>query len=146
EGLTKRLRDLVDMQPSIQMAQAIHAGIGPDANLRDHIGRIRDEPSLEMSDESSAASTEYSMPNKSNDEQCPSCKQWLPSYALASHLDSHPQERSGVDVSSSKERLPHPTTEDRNRSQEALKSDLASRKSTPSKPISKKCCRQWVQE
>jgi hypothetical protein len=139
ESLTKQLRGLIDMQPSIQMVQAIHAGIGPDANLRDRIGQhIRDEPSLEMSDKSSTASTESYTSNKSNYEQCPSCKQWLPSYALPSHVESHPQERSGVDVPSSKDRLPQPTTEDRNRSQEALKLELASRKSTPSKPISEK--------
>ena len=113
DRLTSQLRDLAELQSSIQMAQAIHLGIGPHAELRENIEHIWDATQLHEGSTSSAVSsgpnTERADSHHSDDERCSSCGEWFPYHALVFHMESHADHGAETDASSSQ--VPLPTLE-----------------------------------
>ena len=91
DNLTEQLHELAELQPSIQMAQAIHLEQGPYASLRQGIVQIgskfQNEKQTTSVDEHNDSAAEDTASQISADE-CPKCMQRVPYHALAFHDDS----------------------------------------------------------
>lgn len=92
DKLTQLIHRLAELQPSVQMAQAIHQGKGPYSNLYRGVSDIRekykDQSSEFAPEEGSEFANDDLSSRTSGDEQCRKCKRWMPFHALAFHEDS----------------------------------------------------------
>ena len=90
--MTQILHDMAELQPNIQMAQAVYRDQGPYADIRQTVEQISekyfDDGTEDDEDiESDAAAEKGDEPN-SDDQRCPRCQKSMPYHSLAFHINS----------------------------------------------------------
>ena len=90
--MTRNIHDLAELQPNIQMAQALYLDQGPYADIRETVDQLSKKylnngTEHDEDNESDDAIGKEDEPT-SGDQRCPRCKQSVPYHALAYHTKS----------------------------------------------------------
>ena len=90
--MTRTIHDLAELQPNIQMAQAVYLGRGPYANIRETVDQISlkylDDGTEDDEENKSEPAVEKEEEPTSGEQRCSKCKQSVPYHALAYHTNS----------------------------------------------------------
>ena len=106
--MTQTLHELAELQPNIQMAQAVYRDQGPYADMREAVEQISEkylnDGTEDDEDIKSDATSEKGDEPNSGDQRCPRCKRSVPYHALAYHTNtcSEPVPSSDILISKGK--------------------------------------------
>ncbi|KAL8789925.1 MAG: hypothetical protein Q9195_006586 [Heterodermia aff. obscurata] len=87
DNMTGAIHDLAELQPNIQIAQAVYLNEGPYANIQETVDQIS-KKYLDNEDNESDAAEEKEEEPTSVDQRCSRCEKAVPYHALAYHNNS----------------------------------------------------------
>lgn len=106
--MNKTIHELAELQPNIQMAQAVYLDGGPYSDIRGTVNQISqkylDSKTANDEDDVSDLAVEDQIRPVASDQRCPKCKEFFPYHAIAFHANScsEPLRSSNVMASASK--------------------------------------------